>query len=117
MQYQYVTDVQKPVLWNELIEKWGEDYFTNWCKLDAITNTSFIEDFFNVSEFNGFSDIYWNPTRVSMYNNQPYKVLRRFYGVAYPAWVIKFENGAELIAYPENIIPHEMMACGFVSKV
>lgn len=102
----------KPTMqtWDELIDKWGRYYFTDWMN----SHSHFKHDFFAVAEFNHFSKVYWNSLRTDcVYNNKTYTIITPLYDLSYPAWWIRFDNGAKLIAFPENIIPHEMIACGY----
>ena len=65
----------------------------------------------NICEKEGFSPVYYTLER-SKYNGSKYKVLGRRHGLNYPAWVIEFANGVKMLAYAEEIIPHEMKARG-----
>lgn len=98
--------------WSDFMERYEIPYYEVNHDLTIAESNQFVSDYFTICEREGFSNKYWTPMPNSKYTGKPYKVLGRHWGMNFPMWLIEFENGARLLAYPENIIPHEMQACG-----
>lgn len=77
---------------------------------------SYRQDAFNMYETEGFTDTFETPyEECSEYNGQKYEIVRRanheigdcdMEGL--PQWIIKFEDGKEVNAYPEEICKLEV---------
>lgn len=98
--------------WSDFQSIYAGPYYGFNKDLTIRESNQFINDYFIICEKEGFSSKYWTPGRNSRYNGMSYKVLERYWGLNFPAWLIEFDNGAKVLAYPENIIPHEMQALG-----
>lgn len=86
--------------YNELMntkENWIEEY------------KKYLEDCYSMYETEGFCDTFESPyTDYKKYNGQKFKVVCRMDDVfmdleSLPAWLIKFEDGDEISAWPEEI--------------
>lgn len=80
---------------------------------------AFVEDLFTAYENEGFAPVFWSQDSYYMrYAGKPFKVLGRtplYDGgragadlECLPMWEIRFEDGTEISAYPDEIIPSEM---------
>lgn len=104
-----ITNISK---WSDFIRHYDIPYYDSSQDLTVAESNQYVSDYFTICEKEGFSSKYWTPMSNSKYTGKPYKVLGRHYGMSFPMWLIEFENGAKLLAYPENVIPHEMQVCG-----
>lgn len=74
------------------------------------------QDAFDMYETEGFTDVFNTPyEECSEYNGQKYEIVRRASYVngdcdmeCLPQWIIKFEDGKEINAYPEEICKIEV---------
>ena len=74
------------------------------------------QDQFEMYETEGFTDTFQTPyEECSEYNGQKYEIVRRASYVngdcdmeCLPQWIIKFEDGKEINAYPEDICKLEV---------
>lgn len=77
---------------------------------------SYRQDAFDMYETEGFTDTFETPyEECSEYNGQKYEIVRRSnYEIGdcdmecLPQWIIKFEDGKEINAYPEDICKLEV---------
>jgi hypothetical protein len=77
---------------------------------------SYRQDAFEMYETEGFTDTFQTPyEECSEYNGQKYEIVRRAnYEIgdcdmeSLPQWIIKFEDGKEVNAYPEEICKLEV---------
>lgn len=83
----------------------------------------FVEDSFVCCEQEGFARVFWSQDSVySERNGKPFTIVGRvalYDGKnngadleCLPMWVIRFEDGFETAAYPDEIIPSDMRANG-----
>jgi len=84
-----------------------------------------VEDYtracFDVMEYEGFAPHYWTPYSdqdLVRHIGERFKVVCRLWEPQYdlevlPAWRIRFENGEEIEAYPEEIILSAMIPNGY----
>lgn len=99
-----------------------EHYFTDnvSCRedMDIETERKWVSDMFDAYEQTGFVDTFSTPFDLNhgqeKYVGQKFKVVRRLEEgkdpwdlCCLPAWVIKFDNGDTLEAYPEEICKAE----------
>ena len=83
----------------------------------------FVNDCFDLLEKEEFSKVFWsNGGDYEEYHNKPFKVLRRLDEEScelecLPMWEIQFEDGTEIHAYPDEIIPSEMIYNGCKLKL
>ena len=74
----------------------------------------FINDYCNCCETEGFNKVYWSPyTEWEKYYGKPFKVIKRATEKendleVLPMWIIQFEDGKRIQAYPEEIVTSEM---------
>lgn len=112
LQKEYYDKVTyKPETWAEFEQKYGKEYYRVSDEVKIWELNIWLNDYFHICEKEGFSPVYYTLER-SKYNGSKYKVLGRRHGLNYPAWVIEFANGVKMLAYAEEIIPHEMKARG-----
>lgn len=78
-----------------------------------------LEDCYSLYEREGFARCFWScGGDYKEYHEKPFKVIRRteekdgFDMECLPAWRIQFEDGEFLDAYPDEIIPSEMISNG-----
>lgn len=82
--------------------------------MDTETERAFVADCFECYESEGFAKKFWSPFDHCMeYAGEPFEVLGRITEeetdlCVLPMWRIRFSNGTETDAYPEEIIPREM---------
>ena len=78
----------------------------------------FINDCFNMYEKEGFAKVFWSQgSDYKEYHNKPFKVLGRTTEQeadieCLPMWNIQFQDGFTTSAYPDEIIPREMIENG-----
>lgn len=78
----------------------------------------FVNDCFTYYENEGFAKKFWSPFEdYKQREGQHFEVIRRCTEEdadisALPMWIIKFKDGTVIGAYPEEIIPHEMIDNG-----
>lgn len=78
----------------------------------------FVEDCFSLYEKEGFSGVFWSQgDDYKEYHNKKFEVMRRCTEddsdlCCLPMWMIKFEDNKEIAAYPDEIIPSEMIDNG-----
>ena len=81
----------------------------------------FVADCFNLYEKEGFAKVFWSPheslgdKKAIDYEGKPFRVIRRLETkkdkvdlISLPMWKIKFDDGYETDAYPEEIVVREM---------
>lgn len=74
----------------------------------------FVNDYCNCCEAEGFNNVYWSPyTEWENYYGKPFKVIKRATErendlEVLPMWIIQFEDGKRIQAYPEEIVTSEM---------
>lgn len=97
--------------WKEMKIKYPEDRD----KMSYDRHKEFVKDCFDCYEQEEFADKYWSPyTENDLYYELQFTVIRQateddgIFIECLPMWLIKFENGKEIFAYPEEIIPSEM---------
>ena len=105
--------------WTELNKKYPEERH----EMTKARERAFVKDLYDTYESDGFADKFWSPFYVSdihrKYVGQPFTVIGRCEeGDAWdseylPSWKIKFEDGHEMYAYPEEINLHDMIANGY----
>lgn len=103
--------------WDELFEKYPIEH---WDELTDEQAVEFTNHCFNLYEKEGFAKRYWTPYSddyLSKFVGKPFEVVRRLdmddYDIeTLPGWMIRFEDGVQIEAYPEEIIPSEMRANG-----
>lgn len=78
----------------------------------------FVSHCFTLYEKEGFSKVFWTPYEdFNAFIGKKFSVLGRISDTevdmeVLPMWRIRFDNGRETNAYPEEIIPFEMRANG-----
>jgi hypothetical protein len=78
----------------------------------------FVEECFSNYENEGFAKVFWSQGGdFEEYHNKPFKVTRRLTEDdadldCLPMWEIEFEDGTNIHAYPDEIIPREMIENG-----
>lgn len=78
----------------------------------------FVEDCFKLYEKEGFSPVYWSPyTDHKDRVGQNIELVGRCSSTdrdlcTLPMWKVRFPDGKEIVAYPEEVIPSEMCANG-----
>jgi len=79
----------------------------------------FIDDCFMLYEKEGIAKVFWNPgSNFKEYHNKPFKVLERTseektHLCCLPMRQIQFDDGYKIHAYPDEIIPSEMINKGY----
>ena len=105
--------------WTELNKKYPEGRH----EMTKARERAFLKDLYDTYESDGFADKFWSPFYVSdihrKYVGQPFTVIGRceegkeFDLESLPVWKIRFEDGHEMCAYPEEINLHDMIANGY----
>lgn len=100
--------------WEELYEKYPEDRD----KMSVQREREFVNHCFDLYEKEGFSEKFWTP-----YEGEAEHIGKKFKVIGrcpeerndlevLPLWDIELEDGTQLTAYPEEIIPSEIKANG-----
>lgn len=98
--------------WEEMKIKYPE------CRDDMTEEREkdFVEDCYDLYEREGFARKFWSVfENVSEYQGKLFSVVGRTKSAdleCLPMWQIRFSNGEEISAYPDEIIPSEMKAQG-----
>lgn len=102
----------------EKITQWNEFNLKYKSKLRDFMSEEeereFINDYTNCCEEEGFNKVYWSPyTEWEKYYGKPFKVIKRATEKendleVLPMWIIQFEDGKRIQAYPEEIVTSEM---------
>ena len=102
--------------WEDMRLKYPEERY----EMSDERHKEFVEDCFKLYEQEGFNDTFWSPFGENeTYGGKPYKVIRRgteddgIFIEQLPVWLIQFEDGNELFAYPEELIMSEMEYNGY----
>ena len=100
--------------WDKMYEKYPEKREEMSEKIER----DFVNDCFDLYEQEGFSEKFWtSDEKYQKYIGQKFKVLNRTPEkrndlCTLPLWDIEFEDGTQLTAYPEEIIPSAIKAHG-----
>lgn len=92
------------------------------------TENAFVNECFDLYEKEGFSRVFWDCFKSNpKYNGKPFKVVDRvpvYDGKndgadieCLPMWRIEFEDGEQMAAYPEEIIPSEQFSNGYQQEL
>lgn len=101
-------------IWEDMQRK----YMKQRDDLSTEEEKQYIKDCFSLYEKEGFARFFWSQDDdYKEYINKSFEVINRCSEqdvdlCCLPMWNIKFENGAEIAAYPEEIIPSEMIKNG-----
>lgn len=102
--------------WDDMRLKYPEERY----QMDDERHKEFIEDCYRLYEQEGFNNTFWSPFGENEhYGGKTYKILRRateddgIFIEQLPQWLIEFEDGKQLFAYPEELIMSEMEANGY----
>lgn len=103
--------------WDELNKKYPEAPSSE----DKAAYRKYLDDFFEAYETAGFSDTFWTPYEDKTNVGKKFSVVRRCEEPewdleALPAWTIRFEDGTEIDAYPEEIYLNDMIANGYLVR-
>ena len=100
--------------WEDMAIKYPEDRHM----MTEEKHIEFVNDCYKLYEKDGFAKKFWTPYSCYMdKRGLPFEVVKRCTAdeadlECLPAWIIKFEDGEEAMAYPEEIIPFEMLRNG-----
>lgn len=100
--------------WEELKAQYPEDRD----KMSTQREREFVNHCFDLYEKEGFAEKFWTPYEgEAEHIGKKFKVLGRCPEErndleVLPLWDIEFEDGTQLTAYPEEIIPSEIKANG-----
>lgn len=100
--------------WEKLRTQYPEDRD----KMSTQREREFVNHCFDLYEKEGFSKTFWTPYEdEAQHIGKKFKVLQRTPEerndlCTLPLWDIEFEDGLQLTAYPEEIIPSEIKANG-----
>lgn len=102
--------------WEDMRVKYPEDRD----KMSDETHRAFLDDCYKLYEKEGFHSKFWTPySDYESYIDSSFTVIRQateddgIFIECLPMWLIKFEDGKEIFAYPEEIILSDMKANGY----
>lgn len=108
--------MKEVIKWEDMKVKYPEERY----EMSDETHRKFIEDCFKLYEKEGFNDTFWSPfSENEIYGGKSFKIIRRateddgIFIEQLPQWLIEFEDGKQLFAYPEELIMSEMKANGY----
>lgn len=93
---------------NELFPEWKDEYFTRE-QMTEERELEWVEYCFEAYEADGFAETYHTPFKqYEEFEGKPFTVVKRLneYDAdlcSLPMWIIKFEDGNTLAAWPEEI--------------
>jgi hypothetical protein len=104
--------------WEDFNKEYPEDFWLNDVSIEQARE--YVNHCFDLYEKEGFAKEYWTPYEdksLTQHIGKSFKMIKRMGEPEYdlealPAWLIKFEDGEEIEAYPEEIISSQMIANG-----